>query len=142
MTTENMITEKKYLMPTTISDALQMAEANAGEFKFIAGGTDIMANRFQGNERSVCLIDITKIIDLKGIKSDSDFLRIGSLEVLEDLKTKPEIQVEFPLLIEAALSVGSPLLRKTATIGGNVLCENRCIYYNQSEWWRDSVGYC
>ncbi|PIZ05633.1 MAG: 4-hydroxybenzoyl-CoA reductase subunit beta, partial [Flavobacteriales bacterium CG_4_10_14_0_8_um_filter_32_5] len=41
-----------------------------------------------------------------------------------------------------ALSVGSPLIRKTATIGGNVLCENRCLYYNQSEWWRESIGYC
>jgi len=46
------------------------------------------------------------------------------------------------MLIEAALSVGSPLIRKTATIGGNVLCENRCLYYNQSEWWRESIGYC
>ncbi|MBK8490898.1 MAG: FAD binding domain-containing protein [Saprospirales bacterium] len=46
------------------------------------------------------------------------------------------------MLIEAALSVGAPLLRKTATLGGNVLCENRCLYYNQSEWWRESVGYC
>lgn len=46
------------------------------------------------------------------------------------------------MLIEAALSVGAPLLRKTATLGGNVLCENRCLYYNQSDWWRESIGYC
>src|ERR1035438_10199954 len=34
------------------------------------------------------------------------------------------------------------LIVKDATIGGNVLCENRCIFYNQSEWWREAVGYC
>lgn len=39
-------------------------------------------------------------------------------------------------------SVGSPLIRKTATIGGNIWCENRCIFYNQSDWWRDAVGFC
>jgi len=46
------------------------------------------------------------------------------------------------MLIKAALSVGAPLLRKTATIGGNVLCENRCLFYNQSQWWREAVGFC
>ncbi len=23
-----------------------------------------------------------------------------------------------------------------------ILCENRCVFYNQSEWWREAVGYC
>lgn len=69
-------------------------------------------------------------------------MRIGALEILEELKFKKEIVEEFPLLIESALSVGAPLLRKTATIGGNILCENRCLFYNQSEWWRESAGFC
>ncbi len=140
--TENMITEKKYLIPKSISEALEMAKVNMGSFKFIAGGTDVMVNQFQGNEKSPCLIDITKIDKLKGIVKDGEFLRIGSLEILEELKFNTDIVDEFPMLIEAALSVGAPLLRKTATIGGNILCENRCLFYNQSEWWRESVGYC
>ncbi|MCP5061379.1 MAG: hypothetical protein GY936_02825 [Ignavibacteriae bacterium] len=119
-----------------------MAKANSGSFKYLAGGTDVMVNRFQGNEESPCLIDITKIDTLKGISKDDKFLRIGSLEILEELKYKKEIVEEFSMLNEAAMSVGAPLLRKTATIGGNVLCENRCLFYNQSEWWRESVGYC
>ena len=137
-----MIVEKTYLIPTTINEAINMAKANLGVFKYLAGGTDIMVNRFQGNEDAPCLIDITKIEELKGVSKDGDYLRIGALEILEELKFKKEIVEEFPLLIEAALSVGAPLLRKTATIGGNVLCENRCLFYNQSEWWRESVGFC
>ncbi|MCP4458341.1 MAG: hypothetical protein GY816_10020 [Cytophagales bacterium] len=137
-----MIAEKTYLMPTTVNEALSMAKANIESFTYLAGGTDVMVNRFQGNEESPCLIDITKIDDLKGVKKEGDQLRIGALEILEELKNKKEIVDEFSMLIEAALSVGAPLLRKTATIGGNVLCENRCIFYNQSEWWRDSAGLC
>lgn len=137
-----MIAEKKYLLPATLREALEMAHANLGFFKYIAGGTDLMVNRFQENETSPCLIDITRLKDLKGVQKTGDYLRIGALEQLESLKTCEEIRSEFPMLIEAALSVGSPLLRKTATLGGNVLCENRCLYYNQSEWWRESVGYC
>ena len=137
-----MVIEKTYLIPTTITEALEMAKANIDTFKYLAGGTDVMVNRFQGNESSPCLIDISKLEELKGIRKEGGFLRIGALEPLEDLKRVQELKDEFPLLIEAALSVGAPLLRKTATIGGNVLCENRCLYYNQSEWWREAVGYC
>ena len=137
-----MIAEKTYLIPTTINEAIELAKANLGAFKYLAGGTDIMVNRFQGNEDTPCLIDITKINELKGVSKEGDYLRIGALEILEELKFKKEIVEEFPLLIEAALSVGAPLIRKTATIGGNVLCENRCLFYNQSEWWRESAGFC
>lgn len=137
-----MIAEKQYIIPATINEAIEKAKANAGYFKYLAGGTDVMVNRYQGNETSLCLIDITKIDELKGITKQDNYLRIGSLEILEELKFNTEIKTEFPMLIEAALSVGAPLLRKTATIGGNVLCENRCLFYNQSEWWREAVGYC
>jgi 4-hydroxybenzoyl-CoA reductase subunit beta len=137
-----MVTEKKYLNPTNISEAIEMAKANLGCFKYLAGGTDVMVNKFQGNEDSPCLIDISKIRKLKGITKEGDYLRIGALEILEELKFKKEIVEEFPLLIEAAMSVGAPLLRKTATIGGNILCENRCLFYNQSQWWREAVGFC
>lgn len=137
-----MVIEKKYILATNVQEAIEQAIANKGNFKYLAGGTDVMVNRFQGNETSGCLIDVTKIAELKGIAKQGNFLRIGALEILEELKFNSDLKTEFPMLIEAALSVGSPLIRKTATIGGNVLCENRCLYYNQSEWWRESIGYC
>lgn len=137
-----MIAEKQYLIPVSINEAIVFARQNEGAFKYLAGGTDVMVNRFQGNEESPCLIDISRLEDLKGITKDDKYLRIGALEILEELKHNQDIQTEFPMLIEAALTVGAPLLRKTATIGGNVLCENRCLFYNQSEWWREAVGYC
>lgn len=137
-----MVVNKQYLIPKTIDEAVEFANKYIGEFKYLAGGTDVMVNKFQGNDTTSCLIDITKIKSLKGISQNEEFLRIGALEKLEDLKYNNELISEFPMLIEAALTVGAPLLRKTATIGGNVLCENRCLYYNQSEWWREAVGYC
>lgn len=137
-----MIAEKTYLIPTSIKEAMDFANQNQEQFRYIAGGTDVMVNRFQGNDEKHCLIDITKLSELKGIKKEDGFLRIGALEILEELKFNSDIKTEFPMLIEAALAVGSPLIRKTATIGGNVLCENRCLFYNQSEWWREAVGYC
>ncbi|HEY6061985.1 MAG TPA: FAD binding domain-containing protein [Chitinophagaceae bacterium] len=137
-----MIAEKKYLQPHSIREALSMTDGPEKDFRFLAGGTDVMVNRFQGNETSSCLIDLSSIKELKRVKKEGNYLMIGSLVKLSDLKNHREITEEFPVLIEAANAVGSPLIRKTATIGGNILCENRCIFYNQSEWWRDAVGFC
>ena len=137
-----MIAENKYLQPGSIQEALAMADEFENDFRFLAGGTDVMVNRWQGNENSSCLIDLSGIYELKQVVKLDNYLSIGSLVKLEELKFHSSIVTEFPALIEAADAVGSPLIRKSATLGGNILCENRCIYYNQSEWWRDAVGFC
>jgi len=137
-----MIAEQTYLKPKTLDEALNYAREHAGNFSYLAGGTDIMANRFHENETSRCLIDLSAIPELQGFRTDENYLRIGSLMRLDDLKNISAIASEFPALLEAAGAVGSPVIRKTATIGGNLLCENRCIYYNQSQWWREAAGFC
>lgn len=137
-----MITEKLYLKPETAEEAVKMAHKHETDFRFIAGGTDIIVNKFQGNEASSCLIDITGINDMKQVIRNGKHLKIGAAISLDNLKDYADIEKGFPLLLEAAYAVASPVIRKTATIGGNLLCENRCIFYNQSAWWREAVGYC
>ena len=137
-----MITEKTYIKVNSIEEACQLAAENTAGFKFIAGGTDVIVNQLQGTEEPDCLIDITGIEELKSVTLSKKHLRIGALVTLHELGKSKEIRDEFPLLLEAAQAVGSPLIRKTATIGGNILCQNRCYFYNQHEWWRKSVGYC
>ena len=137
-----MSDNKKYLKPVSVHEAITTSKVCGDDFRYIAGATDVMVNRRQGNEESFCLIDLCGIDELKQVTVKENYLSIGSLVRLDDLKKHAAIVKEFPVLIEAAETVGSPLIRKSATLGGNVLCENRCIYYNQSEWWRDAVGYC
>lgn len=137
-----MISENKYHKPNSAEDAISIALSQNGDFRYLAGGTDVIVNKYQGNADTSTLIDITGIEELKEVTAENNILRIGSLVKLDDLKKHPIIVEAFPALLEAAHSVATPMLRKTATIGGNILCENRCIYYNQSEWWREAVGYC
>ncbi|HLG34586.1 MAG TPA: FAD binding domain-containing protein [Bacteroidia bacterium] len=137
-----MIAEKTYLKPKTVEEAIALAAENKNSFRYLAGGTDVIVNKFQGNVEADCLIDISDIEEFKKITIDGKLLKIGSLIRLDELKKYPEIKNKFPSLIQAAHEVASPMIRKTATLGGNILCENRCIFYNQSEWWRTAVGYC
>ncbi len=137
-----MIAEKIYLKPATAAEAIALAAKHPQGFRYLAGGTDVLVNKFQGNDESGCLIDITGIDEMKNVAIDGDTLKIGSLIRLDDLQKHGIIRQKFPALLEAAHQAASPMLRKTATIGGNILCENRCSFYNQSEWWREAVGYC
>lgn len=138
----NSISESIYLKPNSLQEAIKMAYENESEFRYLSGGTDVLVNKFQGNDTHTCLIDITGITELKEIMSNGKHLCIGALTPLDDLKNNDVIKKEFPVLLEAAKSVATPIIRKTATLGGNLLCENRCTYYNQSDWWREAVGYC
>lgn len=131
-----------YHKPAELKEALTLAKANSGKYKFLAGGTDVIVNKFQGNETAGCLIDLTGIASMREIRKEKNTLVIGSLVRLEELERSDLIRKMFPALAEAAHAAASPMLRKTATLGGNLLCENRCIFYNQSAWWREAAGYC
>jgi 4-hydroxybenzoyl-CoA reductase subunit beta len=43
---------------------------------------------------------------------------------------------------EAAESIAGPTHRNMGTVGGNLCLDTRCIYYNQSEWWRGANAHC
>ena len=137
-----MIAEKIYAVPQSIEEALKLAKKHKKSFRYLAGGTDVVVNKFQGNETSDCLIDLTALAELREIVRVDNNLLIGSLVKLDALQDIEVINNHFPALVKAAGEVASPMLRKTATLGGNILCENRCSFYNQSEWWREAVGYC
>jgi 4-hydroxybenzoyl-CoA reductase subunit beta len=131
-----------YFSPDTVEEAVKLASQYKDNFSYVAGGTDLWVSRYQGNNQSTCLIDISQIEALQTISAADQALKIGALIKLDQLKSFPEIKDNFPTLIEAAHSVGSPLIRKMGTLGGNILCENRCIFYNQSDLWREAINYC
>ncbi|MBZ0205021.1 MAG: FAD binding domain-containing protein [Flavobacteriales bacterium] len=138
----NTHTDSLYLRPLTAHEAVRMAGEHLNDHRYLAGGTDLLVNRFQGNDATPCLIDLSGIEALHQVTVTDQWLRIGALVRLNDLMTDPAVHAEFPGLQVAAHAVGSPMIRRTATLGGNLLCENRCSFYNQSEWWRDAVGRC
>ncbi|MCC6815288.1 MAG: FAD binding domain-containing protein [Saprospiraceae bacterium] len=137
-----MKVENYYLKPKSLEEAFQMANDNQGTFRYIAGGTDLIPNIYQKNCNASCLIDLQEIEELKKINRFENYLSVGAGLSLENFETNQDITQSYPVLAEAAASVATPVIRKTATLGGNLLCDNRCIYYNQSKWWRESVGNC
>ena len=133
--------ENKYLIAKSCSQAIELSKINP-DFSYISGGTDLMINKYQKNNTSKTLIDLSEIEEMKSFKINESEVRIGSAITLSEIENNKSLKEVLPTLIEAVKSVASPLVRNLATIGGNILCDNRCMYYNQSEWWREVAGNC
>ncbi len=127
--------------PDNAADAVKI-RSEQPEALYLAGGTDLMVNVRRGIEQPEHLIDLSSISELQTISEDDDGLHIGSGVHVQDIAENETILRDYPAIAEAADAVAGPTHRQYATIGGNLCLDTRCLFYNQSEWWRQSNDYC
>src|SRR6266699_3476566 len=133
----------RYLAPITIEQAAAMLVREGEQAMLVAGGTDLYPNMKRRQFTPPVLIGLRGIAALKSIDgSPEQGIRMGAGVTLTTLAGHPLIQQHYPALATAAAAVSTPQLRNAGTIGGNVLLDTRCNYYNQTEFWRHSIGYC
>jgi 4-hydroxybenzoyl-CoA reductase subunit beta len=110
--------------------------------RVIAGGTDLVPNLRRGLEAPATLVDIGGIAALRTIAYDAPSRRIGASVTLARLASEPRIAAEYPALAQAAAEVAAPAHRNAGTVGGNLCLDTRCVFYNQSAWWREANRWC
>ena len=137
----NLMPDFRCHRPATLEEAVRLKAASAGT-RFVAGGTDLLVNLRRGLDEPSDLIDLTAVADLAAIRREGDSLWLGAGATLADLARHPEVLAFYPAVAEAALAVAGPTHRAAATLGGNLCQDTRCIFYNQSEWWREANDYC
>jgi 4-hydroxybenzoyl-CoA reductase subunit beta len=133
----------RYLAPRSLAVAAQMLTQEGDQAMIVAGGTDLYPNMKRRQFTPAVLVSLRRIESLKQITgSPEQGYRIGSGVTLTTIAEHPDLQAFYPALATAAGSVSTPQLRNMGTIGGNLLLDTRCNYYNQTEFWRHSIGYC
>lgn len=128
------------LRPESIDEAVAALANPAAQL--IAGGTDKMVQLRRGLATPSVLVDISGIKALKSIEKTDGGLRIGAGVTLAELGSNAELAKAYASITEAAASVAAPGHRAVATLGGNLCLDTRCLYYNQSDWWRAANDYC
>lgn len=132
-----------HLSPTTIDEVLQILAERPGEARLLAGGTDLLPNLKHGIETAQTLVSLARVPGLAGIDCAADgSLRLGALLSLEDLAASDDVAARQPALAVAAGLVAGPHHRRMGTLGGNVCLNTRCVYINQSHFWREALGHC
>jgi xanthine dehydrogenase YagS FAD-binding subunit len=121
-----------YYSPRTVEEALSLLENYRQEAKIIAGGIDLLGLMKNKVLSPRVLINIKALGGLSSITEDSNGVEIGALTGIHEIETSDLVRNRYPLLAEAAQSVGSPQIRNMATLGGNLCQEVRCWYYRRS----------
>jgi 4-hydroxybenzoyl-CoA reductase subunit beta len=131
------------VQPQSLQEACAILREHDRKAAILAGGTALMvALRYRLSKPRV-------VIDLKGLtkldyvhRNEGGGLAIGSMVTLETLEKSPLVVNEHASLAQAVQLVAIPPIRHKATIGGNLCLDTRCIYYNQSEFWRSGQEAC
>jgi 4-hydroxybenzoyl-CoA reductase subunit beta len=136
-----VLPEFRLLHPASAAEAARLAGGDCTA-RFVAGGSDLVPNLRAGLAATGTLIDIAGLVELEGIRPEANGLSIGASVSLAELADDATLARDHPALVAAATSVAGPAHRAVATLGGNLCLDTRCLYYNQSQWWRESNKYC
>jgi len=129
--------------PTAIADAVALLAEHGTDAMVIAGGTDLLPNMKHELFTPKVVIALADIEELHGIEVEDDgSLSIGAMVTLDALAGDARVQEQAPALAQSAGIVSGPQLRRMGTLGGNVMLDTRCQWYNQTHFWRSALGFC
>ena len=118
------------------------ARASHPDSRLLGGGTDLVVNIRRGIVAPPLLIDVNSVAELRAISADARSLEIGAAVKLAELAAHDEVVRHYPVLAQAAGCIAGPTHRNMGTVGGNLCLDTRCLFYNQSEWWRTANHHC
>ena len=122
----------QYLEPANVEEALSMISIHKETVKIMAGGTDLLNRMKLRLIEPAFVMNIGKLREMDGIVIGDTETVIGANTRLKDIAGAPLVNRRFRALAEAAFQVASPTITNMATIGGNLLQNTRCMYYDQS----------
>ncbi len=131
----------RYEAPDTIAEAVRLA-AEPGA-RYLSGGTDLLPSMKQRVHQPAVLISTRRLPGLRGVASgEAGSLVLGAGLTLRELAIHPDVLNRYPALAAAARTVATPTIQAMGTLGGNLMLDTRCVYYNQPSGWRAALGGC
>src|SRR2546423_9053396 len=132
-----------YRTPRTIAEAVKIIGDTGPEAQFVAGGTDLYPNMKRRQQMPKTVISVMRLPELNEIKGDGKSgVVIGASVLLSEICENEIIKRDYPVIASAARTISTPILRNMGTIGGNVLLDTRCNYYDQNYEWRKAINFC
>lgn len=132
-----------YHCPENLEQFLKIKADMGQSAVILAGGTDLLVNLKHRLTSPNALVSLRNIDQLRGIEVRPTSLVIKAGTSLYDVANHEAVANHFPILVQAARSVGAAgIQHHRGTIGGNLCLSPRCIMYNQSLFWRTGKGKC
>ena len=129
------------IRPRTLAELIAARVAHP-QSRLLGGGTDLLVNIRRGIVAPPVLIEVDRVSELHRIKADAQEIEIGAAVTLAEVAAHAEVMRYYPAIAQAAAHIAGPTHRNMGTVGGNLALDTRCIFYNQSEWWREANRHC
>ncbi len=107
------------LQPQHLSDALDALAQNDSAIRPLAGGTDMLVDIRAQRAKPDVLVSLQNISELRGITRENGTLKIGAATTIAEFLKHPEL-TKHDALRYAAYVFANPMIRNSATIGGNI----------------------
>ncbi len=119
----------EYRAPTSLAEALGLLKEHGDDAKVMAGGQSLVPLLKLRFAMPAVVVDIGRVSDLTGFRSDSGQLRIGARTRHADIESNPDLRRLCAILSEAAPQIADPLVRNRGTVVGSV-----CHADPQGDW--------
>jgi len=129
---------------STASDILGKA-TNGSSAVFKAGGIDLLDLMKEGLVNPSTIISVKNIPGLDKIEfNEKEGLKVGANVTLAELESNQVIKDKYLALHQSVAHAGTPQLRNSATLGGNLAQRTRCWYFRSidHECYRKGSGTC
>jgi 4-hydroxybenzoyl-CoA reductase subunit beta len=132
----------RYSAPRTVREAVEIRADAGPESAFVAGGTDLYPNMKRRQQTPGHVIGLSRIPALRRMRFGPEGVSIGSAVPLSAVENDRRIRRDYPGLAHAIGEISTPPLRNMGTLGGNLLLDTRCNYYDQNYEWRQAIHFC
>src|SRR5947207_7722957 len=133
----------RYIQPKSLKDAVSVMADSGPDAMFVAGGTDLYPNMKRRQQTPKIVIGLGQLKELRTIKGKlKEDVVLGAGLTLTEVTDDRRVQRGYPAVAKATGLISTPLLRNMGSIGGNLLLDTRCNYYNQNYEWRKGVNFC
>src|SRR5438128_12496151 len=133
----------RYIQPKSLKDAVSVMADSGPDAMFVAGGTDLYPNMKRRQQTPKIVIGLGQLKELRTIKGEpKEGVVLGAGLTLAEVTEDRRIQRAYPIVAKATELISTPLLRNMGSIGGNLLLDTRCNYYDQNYEWRKAIHFC
>jgi carbon-monoxide dehydrogenase medium subunit len=117
-----------FASPATLEPTLELLAEAGSEARLLAGGTDLLVKMKRGELAPRLVVSLARIPELARLAVSDSGLTLGPLCTMTELATSPLLtgMPAWAGLAEGAASVGGPIIRNRATVGGNIANARPC----------------
>jgi xanthine dehydrogenase YagS FAD-binding subunit len=122
-----------YVNPANEKDAVAAMKTD-GVAMPLAGGQDLLARMKDYIDSPDRVVNVKNALDATIAAMPDGGLKIGAAVRIVDLEENAQVKRLYPAVITAAEQIGTPQIRNSGTVGGNINQRPRCWYFRNEEF--------